>query len=669
MKRIRIELALLEDLHTGSGTGIGDIDALLARDRDGLPVLRASHVRGVWADALDRPADRTALFGASRAAAGQMSMTSFYAMSGNPGELCWSSTRFQSDSRVPEEDTLRTRQFIAAGSRFAATAWLPEGLEPALLSAATRADALGARRRRGDGLFQITSWQVEADGEAKIQRQPEGDAPVLRLLLRAEDPLCFAQTGFPGNILPGECYIRGQQLLGAFVKPLLDAGQTGLAALWLDRQTSVGNAYPLPDPAPRDGAASADWETSQVLPIPLCYQGRKAGGSGAGFPWWAVGAKAGPVDVGIIDKLVSQQKAKRPGDRDFLFRAHAEAGWQLFSAPLALRMRNAVPRDQNQDGSLFTQEEILERTCFIADICFPDVPRAEQLAETLRAYIGGGRCLNLGRGGGPVVIEAAAWLPTATLPQDAPEADSLELLLTTDLIARDEYLAFWENLDAAALAGLCGLPPAAVAQVQTKGVADTVEIHGFNALTGLPRMPALAMRRGSCWRFSGDVSAIAALRKALQQRQESGLGERRWEGYGRFLLDFRQHLPAQSIQRHAKAAEKPKANPLELAIQAAEQAWNEYKNTKGIPRLAHWQRLRGFAQQGPDELLAELDNMLGNPRTQDGIKAFATWLRTTLERQQDQGIAIDEFYRQLLRWVRLELRDPDQEAHNPEEGP
>lgn len=741
MRRLRIELELLEDLHSGSGTGAGDIDALLARDRYGRPVLRASHVKGVWKDALPDSTLKAALFGASRETAGQLSLTSFYAVppeSGEPpGELLWSSTAFESGNRAPREDTLRTRQFIAAGTRFAATAWLPEGLEPALVQAVTAADALGARRRRGDGLVTVTGWDIKSGEPGRIDGNPAGPAPRLRLLLSAEEPVCLPLTGFPGNILPGECYVRGQQLLGGIAKTLLDAGQIEAAADWLGRRIRVGDAYPLPGPAERDHPPVPEgWQDWTVRPIPLAYQRGKPSGGGRAFPWWAETGDGTTRDASILDKFAERsddetpgtsagggpetagpatprqkagdgEKPKRPGDREFLFRARPEGGepWRLFVSPMSLRMRNALPRPKppgktRQDppeydaGGLFTQEEISEHTRFLAEIRFPGADTARRAAAALLPWIGGGRCLNLGRGGAPVVIEAAAWLPESPTeggyggnePGSGATSDSvtlspaapLELLLTADLIARDASLAFRENLDAAALAELCGLSPAEFApdRVKTRSVADTVEIHGFNALTGLPRMPALAIRRGSCWRFTGQgeagAEALGRLRAALAARLDSGLGERRWEGFGAFVLDFYQDMPPERVQRQGAAAGTESGAhgdaiaPSERAIEAAAGLWEEYwvkkhnRNPDKIPRLVHWQRLRAVAQQGPEALRERLEGMAqaqqdGHAGTeQEHVRDWAVWL---LEAFADrEHIAADALYRQLLRQARLDLR-------------
>lgn len=696
MKRIRIELKLLEDLHAGSGTGSGDIDALLARDRDEKPVLRASHVKGVWRDATTDQIKKT-LFGASGEAGGQLSLTSFYAVQ-VPEELRWSSTSFQAGSRVPQEDTLRTRQFIAAESKFAASAWLPEIWEPAFKQVVGRCDAFGARRRRGDGVVTITSWQVQDCQSGDIQGEPTGTAPVLRILLRAEDPLCLPLTGFPGNILPSECYIRGQQLLGGIAKVLLDAKQFAEAGEWLSRKVRIGNAYPLPNPAERDGrAVPENWGDWAVLPIPLSFQRGKPGGSGGGFPWWAPTPEGGGTEaktVNIIDKFGGEpgpevahhppesdkkadpdrkpaDKPKRPGDREFLFQEKSDEPWRLFAAPLRQRMRNALPRPPDDPGSLFTQEEIPERTLFLADIRFPDCGTAERLAKSLEPYIGPrSDCIRLGRGGAPAVIEKAQWLPaTATSgasPPDPPQ--SLEILLTSDLIARDRHLAFLENLDGASVARLCGLGASQVDQMKllkAVGVADTVEVHGFNALTGLPRIPALALRRGSCWRFEtkdeSQRESLALLKKALENRLEDGLGERRSEGFGRFLLNFHDLISVDGIERPARPAATIPFNPLERAIDAACEAWEGYRARcalEKIPRLVHWQRLRAIAQRNAQSLKPAVEELRNNTDEKEDLGQWARWLLQEFAKQELEGNAngLAEFYRQLSRFACLELR-------------
>lgn len=68
-----------------------------------------------------------------------------------------------------------------------------------------------------------------------------------------------------------------------------------------------------------------------------------------------------------------------------------------------------------------------------------------------------------------------------------------------------------------------------------KAYQDTVTVRGFNPITGLPRAPALAIRRGSTIQITGNN--LTALYEKLEEKLDTGLGERPWEGFGRFRLE------------------------------------------------------------------------------------------------------------------------------------
>ena len=73
---------------------------------------------------------------------------------------------------------------------------------------------------------------------------------------------------------------------------------------------------------------------------------------------------------------------------------------------------------------------------------------------------------------------------------------------------------------------------------------DDLEIQGFNAAAGLPRSPALAIKRGSVFVFrKSNQEAFDVLKGWLVSiaESESGLGERTEEGFGQFLVDFNFH--------------------------------------------------------------------------------------------------------------------------------
>jgi len=81
--------------------------------------------------------------------------------------------------------------------------------------------------------------------------------------------------------------------------------------------------------------------------------------------------------------------------------------------------------------------------------------------------------------------------------------------------------------------------------------------RSFNAASGLPRASVFAIRRGSVLRLEGK--GIPKLREQLSKH--TALGERTWEGYGRFVLD---HYPLD------EAVDDPASDPFEQLIVSSE---------------------------------------------------------------------------------------------------
>src|SRR5690606_19538000 len=127
--------------------------------------------------------------------------------------------------------------------------------------------------------------------------------------------------------------------------------------------------------------------------------------------------------------------------------------------------------------------------------------------------------------------------------------DRALLILTSDLLVRDEYLRWRTRLDQSALAELLG------DDVQLgNDEQDSVMVHGFNGTSRLWRMPAAAIRRGSVFEISGPGVAKLAERAAKGE----WLGERTHEGFGRFRIDA--SLPGVNSKTPASAEQKPDDN-------------------------------------------------------------------------------------------------------------
>jgi hypothetical protein len=148
----RLIAELVEDMHHGTGIGGGGVDALVARDRDGRPVIWASYVEGVLRDAARRLRGRDVAesFFGRRGGQGQRAVfTSLYTTE-DPTCRVWRSTaRAAFDNRAPKDDTLRAVEFVPRGTRFEGVVELPMddlALLQRLVAEACRWPSIGERR-------------------------------------------------------------------------------------------------------------------------------------------------------------------------------------------------------------------------------------------------------------------------------------------------------------------------------------------------------------------------------------------------------------------------------------------------------------------------------------------------------------------------------------------
>ncbi len=591
-----LTVTLEEDLHSGTGLGNTQIDDLQARDREGRPVIRATHFKGLLKESAQElevlgkkaPEVIKRLFGGE--GPNEMVKTlptlkevieGLFGGEG-PGKrgcllltslrrpqaerfLHKTSTARQINSRVPLEDTLRTVEYVGASTSFEATLQLrnpsPEQ-QKRLEWCLQRTTCLGSGRTHGDGLIQM-EWpergkELKPESEREARKPPsDQDRPRLRLFLRNLEPLCLPLTGYPGNIIPSESYIRGSTLAGALADWALTLEERGKSVESLfDRQILVGNALPLPftnrDEIKR--AQKEDLQRWEVIPIPLHIRTRKVGQQDQNWPWWAE-ESSGPVPwLGSQDeddsfhkkpRLDQSEKPKRPKDNEFLFRSPEQDTWQRFKPAMGVHLRNRV-----EDERLFSEEEIAEDTLFLCDLHFPDNKTAQDFVETFALVLSGAAWLAVGRGGRAVEILRHVWLPplTAAKPAETGQVrepvSSFILLLESDLIARAikprdniiPNLGYYDKLDPWALAELVGLDGTGCKWSYDPPVSETVGVYGFNAASGWPRPAAFAIRRGSVLQVKGEGAGALHARLAQRLADNKPLGERTWEGFGRFRL-------------------------------------------------------------------------------------------------------------------------------------
>lgn len=656
---IKLHVETLEDLHTGSGTGGGDIDALLQRDRDGRPVIRASHLKGLLREAGEEliafgaltAGDLRALLGTEGAGRGALHLTSLRLRDDAESKtLIWGSTQRVEHGRAPQPDTLRFIEHVAAGTRFEAVLRLGErGLQPLLERLLNRIDRIGGARNRGGGLVKL-SWSVQSPVVSAPPPASPGERLVLRMVLRNLEPLCLPATGHPGNLIKSHSFIRGQALRGALMAWAIHNGHGGAVKLF--ERLSVGDALPLPT-----GCKS----TEQVLPIPMSILTEKPVAGDLDIPWWA-GQGGSP---GSFDSLYTQQdqdheKPKRPGTHEYLCRSAGDANWQRYSPAMRVRLRNATPkRISMEDTRLFSLEEIAEDTCFQAEVRGADPEAIKDFLNAVAPVLAGADWLAIGRGGAPARIEAFSVAAAPTLPPRLH--DDWTLTLTSDAIVRGERLGFLDNLSCELLCQLAGIEGQDDWKIVTDAV-ETTHVHGFNAVTGLTRAPALALRRGSCWRIAGPGSA--ALARALLGK--GALGERTGEGFGRFVIGV-QPIDSGRLGKPPGNTKSPQVHRNEeLLAQARELARKLNKDGPSLSQL-QWLRSQAMGIDTGTRLQQLLDEIAqAHQRRPQGGKAWQHFPHQRLRDVLDGCQTLDEQRRLIAYLVQWRVPAAKKDAANKE---
>ncbi|MDR0841865.1 MAG: hypothetical protein LBP68_00410, partial [Acidobacteriota bacterium] len=532
-KSYNLKAELLEDTHPGSGSGAGVIDALVARDREGRPVIWASHLKGVFRDAARRlklaGIDVDEVFGRVGGSRQRVLFTSLYTEDDRPSRIWRASARESFDNRAPKEETLRVIEYVPKGVCFEGRVKIQkkDWQDKAFETLCAEVSALGSGRAAGTGRVKLS---LEKD--SPNQKSIGASAGRLLLLLRNLDPVCVTATATPDNLIPGLAFIPGRAVLGAIVSWLLAKTENrGVADLLVNGELLVSDALPLP-------VHPASLVQTEILPAPLSLQSRKPEGVTGAVPWWARSyAAAEQFDSGNDDVdrkvLAKELSLKRPEFDLFVFRSRSDKPWCAFRPDLQVRLRNGRSNPRQDDPDLFAIEQIAEKTYFLCEVC-GDTEKMKQLASSLVPILTGERWLRIGRGGAPVEIAKFEW--ARKFPETHIETKTTAILtLTSDLLVRDERLCWRTSLDTALLKTLLGLPTATQGDINLKKSTQEKEaIHGFNGTARLWRLPVFGIRRGSVFRVSGEE-----LINTLKSKMKSGqwLGERTHEGFGRFRLD------------------------------------------------------------------------------------------------------------------------------------
>ncbi len=267
MTELRYTITLLSDAEPGTGLGTELINDLIPRDHRGLPLLPASHIKGLVREALEEIASLRGwhgswveqLFGKEGDAAsdGAQGITRFSSACVSDGTSVSSSvitrTAIDDETGTVATGSLRVTESVPTGTTFEGSVWLinPSGPSKLMLALGlTSLAAIGGNRRRGSGRCTVgikdrteSPSQLLAElAEAATASPPPAAMPkaapvasfgnetvVVRLEFRAHDPVCCPEVPITTtNVLRGAFMIPASAVQGAILDRL-NANNSDLA--------------------------------------------------------------------------------------------------------------------------------------------------------------------------------------------------------------------------------------------------------------------------------------------------------------------------------------------------------------------------------------------------------------------------------------------------------
>ena len=695
MSRFSIRLTMLSDWHIGSGAGRhGSIDKLLDRDGDGLPYTPASSLRGIWRDATERLAlglddgvengNWTGLvnliFGSqpglskkgdkkTRPVGGCISFgdlkfppvfrrkLAHSAALKNALTFVKPGVMIEKNSGRAKDDHLRFEEMGRTGAVFTVDGHidlgknLPEDLHApakALLVAAARlVERIGGKRRRGAGRckLDVCLSELKLDKAIKILKETgnielpgKGESSPTSVLdyctsthssawteisFKAEikSPVIIADQVM-GNVVTCMDFIPGFYLLKVVADALLKAG--------LDPRPHIaaGNIQVLPLYPMLDGQRSQ--------PVPLCWESKKS--------------ESDQDNLSVTNRLsensdvdTAQMKPYRAG---FIGQANdkTKTTWLPFLKKV-LRTHNVVDDDEQRPnekvGGVFTYEAIAAGQVFSGCVRLHNDAGidVEKFAKILAGEITIGRARRIGYG-----RLALSNVKSTGVAQTSDNDSGLWVWLTSDLLLSGNGLG-----GATTISEIADELESALGQ---KGLFDrkqiraeirTRRIESWQASWGLPRPSLVALQAGSVIHLPFDQDNKPDVEK-LSQLAQTGLGERRGEGFGQISLNdpvVSAELPQLKKAKNCDAIEADRGNEdIEPEIsdfakfiekvswqreieQAAEMAAGDKQKREDI---LGWQGDKPNSSQ-----LGVLRSLLGQIEDMSDVSSIQNWLEKITE--------------------------------------
>ncbi|WP_440055961.1 RAMP superfamily CRISPR-associated protein [Pseudoalteromonas sp. T1lg65] len=624
-----LKITLLDDIHTGSGLGTELINSLQARDGKGYPVLWRQHLKGLLKQKrleLEELAPNnkyTTHFQKLLADNGQddcilIPGSCFMDPQQKEVTMLWSNTARESSrsisldevslNRAPKAKSLRTQEYIKAGTTFNSTWYLCvnedkyQEYQEAFEILLQRVSHLGANKNRGSG--QILLNKDVTITKLENTSQDNADIDTLDITLTNLEPLRLPNTDIPGNIIPTNTHLSGSQLAAAFANWCRLQNNRDLFEAFITKKFTVSYAYPMhPE------------KCEPSVPAPLNLQTEKASCNKVELPWWSQNlAQKQYIDGYSNDP---NKKAKRLKGSNYI--TIDEQAHTLFSQPVAIHMRNSV-RTNFDDGSvddskLFSEEIIPEHTQFHFTITAEDNKQLQALHKLLEQSP---LPLLLGRGKAPCEINPNAYSKQANRALTFDSEKTLTLVLASPLLCYNpQTVEAYTQLNHDVLNTLFeGL---ALSSEDCHSFSEPTKLTGFSHETGLPKQPIPCIAAGSSIHIRHPEKATELVKKlsqclALGEKQHDGLGQYWW---------YQGELEITNLQAKSPAFKPNKQETLLKQLCAL------ITHTNNYPSVTQWQRLKHQFKHAKLTATQTVEDIFIYPTTQQRLQKIG-WKEGTI---------------------------------------
>jgi hypothetical protein len=253
-------------------------------------------------------------------------------------------------------------------------------------------------------------------------------------------------------------------------------------------------------------------------------------------------------------------------------------GWYAWdaAAPKQACVRLGMQVDGRAGGALEHQRSLTARQVvhagqrFAGSVTFPDEETAALVGDLLtrqgnRLWVGAGRSRGLGelvidrhgqaapdRGGAVAsrqegLADRLAQLCSLAGIHPPEEPTYISLTLQAAALLPDAFGRWQRTCNADQLSNWTGLPSSALEVRQS--FQDVHWLGGWNAALSVPKADALALAAGSCWLFRINGVGRDAVLEAVQRLEDTGIGERRQEGFGVVRACDPQHWQVHELEQ------------------------------------------------------------------------------------------------------------------------